>query len=194
LILSDEHIKEALRSGKIRISPEIDYETQLGSCSIDFRLGNVFRIFDYSRHPYIDLRSDKPISDYMREVEIANDQPFIIQPRGFVLASTLEWVELDDDIAARLEGRSSLGRLGIIVHSTAALFDPGWAGNMVIELGNIGLMPVALYPGMRICTLTFEQVSSRVRVPYRRKPGNKYAGQTGPVASRIFKDNDLSNS
>jgi dCTP deaminase len=85
-----------------------------------------------------------------------------------------------------------LGRLGIIVHSTAALFEPGWAGNIVIELGNLGVMPVALYPGMRICTLTFEQVSSKVDIPYKKKPGNKYAGQTGPVASRIFKDTDLS--
>ncbi|MFL5801772.1 MAG: dCTP deaminase [Roseiflexaceae bacterium] len=191
MILSDRHVREALVEGKIKIKPEIDYETQLGSCSVDFRLGNVFRVFDYSRHAYIDLRSDRPIYEYMREVEIENDQPFIMQPRGFVLASTLEWIELDDDIAARLEGRSSLGRLGIIVHSTAALFEPGWAGNIVIELGNLGMMPVALYPGMRICTLTFEQVSSRVDIPYKKKPGNKYAGQTGPVASRIFTDRDL---
>jgi dCTP deaminase len=90
-----------------------------------------------------------------------------------------------------LEGRSSLGRLGIIVHSTAALFDPGWAGNLVMELGNLGVMPVAIYPGMRICTLSFEQVSGPVEVPYRRKPGNKYSGQSGPVASRIFRDGDL---
>lgn len=191
MILSDRHVREALSAGKIKIKPGIDYDTQLGSCSVDFRLGNIFRVFDYSRHAYIDLRSDRPVYEYMREVEIDNDQPFIMQPRGFVLASTLEWIELDDDIAARLEGRSSLGRLGIIVHSTAALFEPGWAGNIVIELGNLGMMPVALYPGMRICTLTFEQVSSRVDMPYRSKPGNKYAGQTGPVASKIFSDKDL---
>jgi dCTP deaminase len=191
MILSDKHIREAITQQRIRIEPAIDYDTQLGACSIDFRLGNDFRIFDYSRHPYIDLRTDKPIAEYMREVVIEDQQPFIIQPRGFVLTSTLEWVELGDDLAARLEGRSSLGRLGIIVHSTAALFEPGWSGNIVIELGNLGVMPVALYPGMRICSLTFEQVSSPVDVPYYKKPGNKYAGQRGAVASRIFKDTDL---
>ena len=167
MILSDRHVREALISGRIKIRPEINYETQLGSCSIDFRLGNTFQVFDYSRYPYIDLRSDKPIYEYMREIEIEGDQPFIMQPRGFALASTLEWIELDDDIAARLEGRSSLGKLGIIVHSTAALFEPGWAGNIDIELGHLGVIPVALYPGMRICTLTFEQVSSKVDFPHR---------------------------
>lgn len=191
MILSDRDIRRAIESGKIAISPEIDYATQLGSCSIDFRLGNTFRVFDYSSHPYIDLKSDKPVSEYMREVTLEDGQPFIMQPRAFALASTLERVELADDLAARLEGRSSLGRLGIIVHSTAALFDPGWAGNLVIELGNLGVMPIALYPGMRICTLTFEQVTGPVEVPYRRKSGNKYSGQSGPIASRIFSDEDL---
>lgn len=191
MILSDRDIKKAIEAGKIVIKPEVDFSTQLGSCSIDFRLGNTFRVFDYSVHPYIDLKSDRPTSEYMREVVLEDGQPFIMQPRGFVLASTIEWVELADDIAGRLEGRSSLARLGIIVHSTAGLFDPGWAGNIVVELGNLGLMPVALYPGMRICTLTFEQLSSPVEVPYRKKPGNKYSGQSGPIASKISHDDDL---
>lgn len=192
MILSDQHIREAIHQGTIKVKPELDYGVQLGSCSVDFRLGNVFQVFDYSRHAYIDLRSDRPINEYMREIRLADDEPFIMQPRAFVLASTLEWIELADDIAGRLEGRSSLGRLGIIVHSTAALFEPGWAGNIVVELGNLGVMPVALYAGMRICTMTFEQVSSKVSMPYRAKPGNKYAGQTGPIASRIYQDSDLS--
>jgi dCTP deaminase len=191
MILSDRDIKKAIEAGKIVIKPEVDFSTQLGSCSVDFRLGNTFRVFDYSVHPYIDLKSDRPTSEYMREVVLEDGQPFIMQPRGFALASTMEWVELADDIAGRLEGRSSLARLGIIVHSTAGLFDPGWSGNIVVELGNLGVMPVALYPGMRICTLTFEQLSSPVDVPYRKKPGNKYSGQSGPIASKIAHDGDL---
>lgn len=191
MILSDKHIKEALQAGRIRITPEIDYQTQLGSCSIDLRLGRTFRIFEYSRFPYFDLGTNDALAEYTREVILDDGQPFVIQSGGFVLASTMEWVELADDLAARLEGRSSLGRLGIIVHSTAGLFDPGWAGQVVIELGNLGVMPVALYPGMRICALTFEQVSSPVEVPYRQKPGNKYAGQRGPTASRILEDGDV---
>jgi dCTP deaminase len=192
MILSDKHIREAIQSNKIRIKPQIDYETQLGSCSIDLHLNKTFRVFEYSRYPYFDVKSEAPLSDYTREIVIEDHRPFVLHPRGFVLASTIEWVELEDDIAARLEGRSSLGRLGIIVHSTAGLFDPGWEGEVVIELGNLGVMPVALYPGMRICALTFEQVSSRVEIPYRKKSGSKYSGQTGPTASKIFEDKDQS--
>lgn len=191
MILSDRHIKTALADGRITIRPTIDPAVQLGACSVDLRLGNTFQVFDYSRHPYIDLRSDTPIRDYMRTVEIADDQPFIIQPRGFVLAATLEWLELADDIAGRLEGRSSLARLGIVVHSTAALFEPGWRGCVVLELGNLGLMPVALYSGLRICAMTFEQVSSEVDTPYHSKHGNKYTGQIGPMASKIYQDADI---
>src|ERR1700693_3714905 len=101
--------------------------------------------------------------------------PFTLQPHEFPLAITKEPLELDDDVLGRLEGRSSLGRIGIIVHGTAGLFDPGWIGKATLELSNLGRMPVALYPGMRICSFTFEQLSSRVAVPYRKKVGNKYA-------------------
>lgn len=192
MILSDKDIKQAIQDRRILFNPTIDYNTQLGACSVDLRLSRSFQVFEYSKHPYVDLKSDKPVSDYMRKIEIEDSQPFIIQPGSFVLAATVEWLELSDDIAARLEGRSSLGRLGVIVHSTAGLFSPGWAGIPVMELGNLGVMPVALYPGMRICCFTFEQVSSRVETPYSSKPGNKYAGQTGPIASRIFEDHDIS--
>ena len=109
----------------------------------------------------------------------------MLQPHEFVLAITEETLELDDDVLGRLEGRSSLGRIGIIVHGTAGLFDPGWRGKATLELSNLGRMPVALYPGMRICSFTFEQVSTPVSVPYYKKTSNKYAGQTSPVASKL---------
>ena len=179
-MLSDKHIKEAISTGRIKISPEIDYNTQLGACSVDLKLGATFRVFEYSRIPYVDLREYTSPSEYTQKIVLEPNQPIIIQSKGFILASTEEWIELSDDLAGRLEGRSSLARLGIIVHSTAGLIDPGWAGKIVMELGNVGVMPVALYPGMRICALTFEQVSSNVEVPYRSKPQNMYAGQKEP--------------
>ena len=147
-----------------------------------------FNVFEHSRFPYIDLRSKAGMEELMREVVVAQGEAFILQPREFVLAITEEKLELDDDVLGRLEGRSSLGRIGIIVHGTAGLFDPGWSGRATLELSNLGRMPVALYPGMRICSFTFEQLSSPVTVPYRNKKGNKYAGQTGPLASRLDRE------
>ena len=184
MVLSDVDIKRYLAEGKIKISPELPPE-QFGSCSVDFRLGSEFNVFEHSRHPYIDLRDKRGIEEIMRRVDVTPGEPFILQPREFVLAITEETLELDDDVLGRLEGRSSLGRIGIIVHGTAGLFDPGWTGKATLELSNLGRMPVALYPGMRICSFTFEQLSSPSSVPYRKKVGNKYAGQTSPIASRM---------
>jgi dCTP deaminase len=184
MVLSDIDIKRYIDSGKIRITPELPPE-QFGSCSVDFRLGAEFSVFEHSRYPYIDLREKLAIQDIMRTVVVPTGEPFVLQPHEFVLAITEETLELDDDVLGRLEGRSSLGRIGIIVHGTAGLFDPGWRGKATLELSNLGRMPVALYPGMRICSFTFEQVSTPVSVPYYKKPGNKYAGQTGPLASKL---------
>ena len=184
MVLSDVDIRRYLESGKIRISPELPAE-QFGSCSVDFRLGHEFSIFEHSRHAFIDLREKSAIQDIMRTIHVKEGEPFILQPREFALAITQESLELDDDALGRLEGRSSLGRIGIIVHGTAGLFDPGWRGNATLELSNLGIMPVALYPGMRICSFTFEQLSSPVSIPYYKKIGNKYAGQTQPLASKL---------
>jgi dCTP deaminase len=184
MVLSDVDIRRYIEQGKIRISPELPPD-QLGSCSVDFRLGTEFSIFEHSRHAYIDVRDRSAIQDIMRTVHVEPNQAFILQPREFALAITEESLELDDDVLGRLEGRSSLGRIGIIVHGTAGLFDPGWRGKATLELSNLGIMPVALYPGMRICSFTFEQLSSRVSTPYHKKVGNKYAGQTHPLASRL---------
>ncbi len=188
MVLSDVDIRRYIELGKIRISPELPGE-QFGSCSIDFRLGHEFSIFEHSRHAYIDVRDKSAIQDLMRTVNVKEGEPFILQPREFALAITQETLELDDDVLGRLEGRSSLGRIGIIVHGTAGLFDPGWRGKATLELSNLGIMPVALYPGMRICSFTFEQLSSPVSVPYYKKVGNKYSGQTQPLASRLTAEN-----
>src|SRR5579871_2527735 len=184
MVLSDVDIKRYIEQGKIKISPALPPD-QFGSCSVDFRLGNEFSIFEHSRHAFIDLRDKRGIEEIMKSVVVPAGESFILQPREFVLAITEETLELDADVLGRLEGRSSLGRIGIIVHGTAGLFDPGWTGKATLELSNLSRMAVALYPGMRICSFTFEQLSTPSSVPYRRKPGNKYAGQLHPLASRL---------
>ncbi|MXZ02027.1 dCTP deaminase [Candidatus Poribacteria bacterium] len=188
MLITDRDNIKYIEAGKIKISPEPELQTQLGSCSIDFRLSNTFRVVEHSKYPYIDLRTEIDTNDLMRRVDVSDGDAFTIQPGELVLAATQEELVLADDVMARLEGRSSLARLGIIVHSTAGLFDPGWTGIPTLELGNLGRMPVRLYPGMRICAFTFAQLSSPARVPYQLKPANKYAGQNGPETSRFAKD------
>ena len=190
MVLSDRDIRKHLDSGKIRITPAVDLKTQLGSCSVDFRLGTKFRVFEHSRFAYIDLRKGVNVDEIMREVEVGPDETFTLHPGQLVLGMTIESLELAPDLLARLEGRSSLGRLGIIVHGTASVFDPGWIGNPTLELGNVGILPVSLYPGMRICSFTFETLSSPAEVPYAAKKGNKYAHQSGPLASRYAAEKD----
>ena len=184
MVLSDVDIQRYITEGKIKITPALPPE-QLGSCSVDFRLGSEFSVFEHSRHAFIDPRDRTAIQELMRTIMVPAGEPFILQPHEFALAITEETLQLDDDVLGRLEGRSSLGRIGIIVHGTAGLFDPGWIGKATLELSNLGRMPVALYPGMRICSFTFEQLSTRVAVPYHKKVGNKYAGQERPLASKL---------
>ena len=188
MVLSDKDIKKFLKAGKIKITPLPDLKEVLGSCSIDLRLGFSFRVFDHSKYPYIDPRNPKLTNDVTSEMKIKENEPFILQPGDFVLAMTIESYELPDHLLARLEGRSSLGRLGIVVHSTASVFEPGWKGKVVMELGNMGRMPVALYAGMRVCALTFEELSSPSDVPYNKKKSAKYLGQEEPIPSKISQD------
>jgi len=188
MILSDKDIKEYINKGKIKVSPEPNFETQLGPCSLDLRLGNSFKVFRQSRYPYIDLKRPFDVSDIMEDILIADDSPFILQPGEFILAVTMEDVFIDNDLMGRLDGRSSLGRLGVVVHSTAARFDPGWNGKPVMELGNLGVMPVVLYSGMRICSLTFETLSSPCEKSYQVKKNAKYAKQETPLASKISEE------
>lgn len=193
MVLSDRDIIKALEEGRIRIDPAPDLEKQLGSVSVDFRLGRTFMVFEHSRFSYIDPRHPQSIGDAMRTIEVEDEEPFIMQPGDFALASTMESLELPADLLGRLEGRSSIARLGITVHSTAAVFEPGWVGTATMELSNLGRMPVALYPGMRICAFSFETVSSPVMTPYRDKVGNKYAGQVTPRASQLSEENRAGN-
>ena len=186
--MSDRDINKALGEKRISFSPALDLSSQLGSCSVDLRLGNSFRVFKHSQYPFIDPHDKKLAGDMMEEEIISQESKFILQPGDFVLATTIESFKLPDDLLARLEGRSSLGRLGIVVHSTASIFEPGWDGVVVMELGNLGRMPVVLYPGMRICSLTFEELSSSAEVPYNQKKNAKYIKQKTPLASKIAEE------
>lgn len=186
MILSDTDIKKAIQEGKIQIFPAPNFEEQLGSCSLDLHLGTYFKTFKPSQYPYIDVKRNINFESLMEEVVVEDGSPFILQPKDFVIAVTREDFILPNDIMARLDGRSSLGRLGIVVHSTAARFDPGWQGKAVMELGNLGIMPVVLYAGMRVCALTFETLSSPSENPYGEK--RKYAKQEKPQASKISEE------
>lgn len=188
MVLSDRDIKNALANKDIIINPSIDFATQLGSCSIDLRLGNIFRVFEHSKHTYIDPSKKDYSNEITREITVKDGEPFIMQPGDFVLAATYEKITIAPTLLGRLEGRSSLARLGIVVHSTASVFEPGWDGNAVLELGNLGRMAVALTCGMRICAMTFEQLSSAAEVPYNKKKGAKYVIQKGPEESRIHEE------
>ena len=189
MVLSDGDIKKAFLQRRIVITPVPNLKEQLGSCSIDLRLGNTFRVFDHSRNAYIDPTKKDFSNEITKEVKVKKGESFMMQPGDFVLAVTLEKVKIAPDLMGRLEGRSSLGRLGIVVHSTASIFDPGWDGKPVLELGNLGRMAVKLTPGMRICAMTFDELSSPAEVPYGQKKLAKYKIQDGPNESRIHEEN-----
>jgi len=184
-VLSDRTIKEELAAGRLVIEP-LD-EANIQPASIDLQLDRVFRIFRVTRRPFVDVR--QPMDDLTELVTIEDDEPFIIQPGTFVLGSTLEFVTLPDDIVARVDGRSSLGRLGLLVHATAGYIDPGWTGKLTLELSNQSQMPIALYYGMKISQISFLRMSTPVDRPYGSEGlASKYQGQTGPTPSRIFQD------
>lgn len=186
MILSDRDIKKYIKEGKIKIKPKPNLKEQLGPCSLDLHLGNIFKVFKPSEYPYLDQKRKINFEEIMEEIRIEDGSPFILQPKSFVLTTTKEKFSLSDDIMARLDGRSSLARLGIIVHLTAARFDPGWTGKGVIELGNLGIMPVVLYAGTtRICSLSFETLSSPAEVPYLKQKDHKYAKPKSPQASKF---------
>ncbi len=187
MILSDNDIKRYMAEGKIKIDPVPNFEDCLGPCSLDLSLGNHFKMFRPSNYAFIDVKNNYN-GELMEEVIVGDDMPFIIQPREFVIAVTKETITLSSDLMGRLDGRSSLGRLGLVVHSTAARFDPGWTGKAVMEFGNLGIRPIILYAGMRICAMTFETLSSPSGVPYLSQKDHKYAGQSGAVGSKITEE------
>ncbi len=184
-VLSDRDIRASMEAGRIRIDP-FDPGC-LQPSSVDLHLDGDFRVFRNNRYPYIDVRASKP--ELTELVSVAEDEQFILHPTEFVLGQTLEWVELPDDLVARLEGKSSLGRLGLLIHSTAGYVDPGWKGNLTLELSNVANLPIALYSGMRIGQISFLRMTSPVERPYgSRELGSKYQGQSSPTASQFYKD------
>lgn len=185
MILSDRSIREEIATGRIVIQP-LD-ERCIQPASVDVRLDRAFRVFRNSRRPYIDVR--QPLDDLTELVVVGDNEPFILHPGEFVLASTLELLTLPDDIVARIEGKSSLGRLGLIVHATAGYVDPGWTGRLTLELSNVANLPITLYPGMRIGQLSFERLTTPAEHPYgSAKLGSKYQGQLEPTASRAYEE------
>jgi len=187
MILSDRDIKKYIQEGKIKIEPAPNFEEQLGPCALDLHLGNNFKMFKPSNYAFIDVKNNHN-GELMEEVIVGDGMPFIIQPREFVIAVTKETITLTNDLMGRLDGRSSLGRLGLVVHSTAARFDPGWTGKAVMEFGNLGIRPIILYAGMRICAMTFETLSNSAEIPYLKQKDHKYAGQSGAVGSKITEE------
>lgn len=187
MILSDRSIREALASGRVTIDPLEDGAIQ--PSSVDVRIDHGFRVFANHRHPVIDVRA--PMPDLTELVEVAEDEAFVLHPGEFVLASTFERVALADDLVARLEGKSSLGRLGLLIHSTAGFVDAGWNGYLTLELSSVATLPIRLYPRMKIGQLAFFPLSSPAERPYGSgELRSKYQGQRGPTPSRYFENFD----
>ena len=185
MILSDVDIRKALAAGRIQIDPFDDACVQ--PSSVDLHVDRQFRVFANSRYPYIDVRSEMP--DLTEMVEVAGDEAFILHPGEFVLGSTIERVALPDDLVARLEGKSSLGRLGLLIHSTAGFIDAGWDGHVTLELSNIATLPITIYPGMKIGQISFLAMTTPADVPYGSSAlGSKYQGQRGPTPSRYWEN------
>ncbi len=183
MLLSDRDILAEIAAKRIRLEP---YDAAMVQpSSIDFRLDRFFRVFENHRYPHIDPAADQ--SDLTRLIETEGDAAFILHPGEFVLGSTYETITLPDDVAARVEGKSSLGRLGLLTHATAGFVDPGFSGHVTLELANVATLPIKLYPGMKIGQLCFFQLSTPAEHPYGSSQyGSRYQGQRGPTPSRSF--------
>jgi len=183
VLLSDRDIRAELDAGRVVLDP---YEpSMLQPSSIDVRLDRYFRLFDNHKYPFIDPSQEQP--ELTRLVEVVPEEPFVLHPGEFVLGSTFEAVTLPDDVAARLEGKSSLGRLGLLTHSTAGFIDPGFSGHVTLELSNVATLPITLWPGMKIGQMCFFRLSSPAEHPYGSDAyGSRYQGQRGPTASRSW--------
>jgi len=183
MVLSDRTIKAEIEAGRIVVEPY--EEGMVQPSSVDVRVDRRFRVFHNARYPYIDVR--QPMEGLTEAVEVSDAEPFILHPGEFVLGQTLERVRLPDDIVARLEGKSSLGRLGLLIHSTAGFVDSGFEGNLTLELSNVANLPVTIYYGMPIGQISFMRMDSPVERPYgSRKAGSKYQGQAEPTPSRFY--------
>ncbi len=185
MVLSDRTIRRLLEERRIEIDP---YDgSLLQPSSVDVRVDRYFRVFRNSRYPYIDVKQAQ--EELTELVEIDDETPFILHPGEFVLGSTLERVKLPDDLVARLEGKSSLGRLGLLIHSTAGFIDPGWNGHVTLELSNVANLPITIYFGMKIGQISFVQLSEPAETPYGSDGlGSKYQDQQGPTPSRYYRN------
>jgi dCTP deaminase len=191
-ILSDQDIKRYLKTGKIVIEPLENPGRQIQPSSVDLRIGSEFKGFRIIRKPCIDPLDKSDLESYMESFHLAQGEPFIIHPGEFALATTYESVKLPDNLVARVEGRSSMGRLGITMHVTAGYIDPGFQGKITLEISNIGKMPVALYTGQRVCQIVFETMTSPSKRPYGHpERDSKYMGQDSPVTSKIKQDYEI---
>jgi dCTP deaminase len=184
MVLSDATISRYLAEGKIEIDPYD--ESLLQPSSVDVRVDRLFRVFRNNRASYIDVKVEQDLTEL---VEVKDDEAFILHPGEFVLGSTLERIKLSDELVARLDGKSSLGRLGLLIHSTAGFIDPGWDGHVTLELSNVANLPITIYPGMKIGQISFMQMTEPAATPYGAAAiGSKYKGQRGPTASKYWKN------
>ena len=185
MVLSDRSIREQIKSGRIVIDPF--KEDLIQPSSVDLRVDSKYRVFNNSRYPYIDVKA--PMEELTELVTTEEDEPFILHPGEFVLGQTLERVTVPDDLVARLEGKSSLGRLGLLIHSTAGFVDAGWDGQLTLELSNVASLPITLYPGMKIGQISFIRMTTPADNPYGSSAvGSKYQGQIGPRPSRYWEN------
>ena len=174
MILSDRDIKTAIEKGLIKISPKPDLKTQLGTCSLDLRLSGNFKVFEYNKSAFIDVSDKKTFEGITKEHNLKKNEPFVLHPGQFVLGATIEMVCLPNDIAARIDGRSRLGRLGLVIHSTAGHIDPGFCGRVTLEITNIGKLPIILHKNLCICQLVFETLTQPVSKGYSQRRDSKW--------------------
>jgi dCTP deaminase len=191
MILSDADILRRLEEGDLVVEPLSDPDIQVQPASVDLRLGREFLEFQHANISCIHPESEREVDEYVREVVVDEADDYVLHPGDFVLGTTVERVEIPADLIAHVEGRSSLGRLAIVVHATAGLCDPGYEGQITLELSNLGTAPVALTPGMRISQLTFTELKTPADRPYGSERGSKYQGQRGPQASKIQGDREF---
>ena len=191
MILCDKDIKKRLEEGSLELSSDLPKEElikQIHASSMDIRLGNNFKVYRHAEVALLDPRNSDGFSELTTLINVEDDKPFYVQPGEFVLGVTKEKIKVPNDLVVRVEGRSSLGRLGIIVHSTAGFVDPGFEGTITLEISNLNRLPIALYPGMRIGQYAFELMTGECEEPYYMKKSSKYHGQELPEESRITDD------
>lgn len=183
MIIPDHEIRKLLKEGKIKIEP-LETEKQVQSACIDLRLGDKFKVFRHTQEPFIDSKNPK---EYLEEMD-TRGEPFILHPKEFILGITRERITLPSDMVAYVDGRSSLGRLGITAHITSGWVDPGFSGKLVLEVSNLGKMPVKLFPGMRICKLILIKLTSPSEMPYNIRADAKYKNQEEIIQSKIHEE------